>query len=555
MIARYFVPSSWNNQRIVSEKILTVGHSSTSMYGALVEHGREKTTVLKIDTALFPDDTKQHATAFKSFIQGFGSYDTLRYLVPASKTLIKTLSVPLCGRDKIGMALNSELEEKLPFDVQGASTGFFINHEDHERQISSITCASIKSQILEQEVEGLASVNISPQEISPSSMGYIYLGEKLSAGNPQEPMTLVTIEEESSQILFFNAGKLLGIRQVRGGYHSIVEQIASATKLSREEVIKRLAQAPITKDSHDAVGGACYQALSSLYEKISFAVKAHYVEQQHEEGFGAMVIASPVLLHVATLKDRLTKESPIKKALYLNHTSALKQLGVTLNKPLGGSIWGDEISAVYSSLSQPLENQILLNTKHTIALQAKLVQNSLSISFGIFCITLAVIMMHGYRTIGALNDAVQTTEEAHIEKLTETFPEVFEDRTTPSSLDRAIMLVEDSESDPAFSSAGLSKIPSPLQVLQELVSIIDRRKISASVQKVHIFIDEQTQEPRITVEGLFTSETDSHFTDFARFNKHLTSSKHLVFASDTESSLAPEGKGVSFVARFKWKEG
>jgi hypothetical protein len=147
-----FIPSLWNHSFILQKKILCINIVDNFIFLALVElNGKNKTVIFQKTKVVILDDTILYEVsigmALEKLLEGI-QYDSIKFLIPASKVIFKFLKLPFESLERIKMVIPFEIEQSLPLNLQEVYLDCIQSHVDKTKKESDVIVALTKEETI-----------------------------------------------------------------------------------------------------------------------------------------------------------------------------------------------------------------------------------------------------------------------------------------------------------------------------------------------------------------------------------------------------------------------
>lgn len=533
MVLSLFLPTYKKDTLLLSQNIVTLSRDNSTLLASQAVVSGSKITLKKTDSYELPPDQEALAAFIQTTIASFKKYDQLVCVQSSESILFKELELPLTTKEQVALVLEEEIEPHLPFSPADGNTGFIINNRSAEG-ISTILTATIKKQAADSFYAPFETANIYPDAITTDAEClalFVTSTHSLQDASAHFLRIVVDVQSTNTQLIFVQNGKIRATKTIAQGSSFFIteQQVEGSDKLVRTFDTKK------------------YQ---EVLEKVLFACDAlalRYSQNTSEE----------TLFFMQTYP-----EYDLKKNLpsLTDRTLEFFLPATVLSSGLFSGIAPEEIN--WNLFAKHLGNALLTQRTEKILIPAAITQHNVlqkvkagvSVALMIMAMIASCIFLLGYQQISTLHGVLNAAEGAQLSKLNEKFAPQLAVLNKPS-LKRAISTIEEHvHEQQVFWNMFGAKNLNTLEIMYELTELIDRRVFNVDVTRVTITLSEDDHTPRITLEGIFTSKTEAHYSDFGIFEKHLALSKKLMLTKETENNFADNAHGVKFVARFKLRD-
>jgi Tfp pilus assembly PilM family ATPase len=570
MIKEIFLPEKIGFHRILAQRIAGISLHDDCVRLALVHAKKHKTIIEKLVTEHIQPGTEESfddraAQSIKKAVLSIKIYDQIRVAIPASIVVFKELQLQFSDTDKIRMVLDYEIESMLPFAINEAIVDFIITKTSKD-QPTQVLVAAVRSQDLQEHLSIYEKAGIDPTSITIDLFATYSLYQQIQDYKTIPHATaLVEIGHQATRIAFVQDGQLRLTRYIQRGLASIIKLICEETKLTPDDVEKKLITNGLRTSGDEAFTRVAQKHFVLLLNDIQFTLNSFSLKLNFYEGVSKILFTG--LTHnihdfMAFCSDTVQIPCEIfdSKKLFLNKTFKNK-VKETIEH---WDIYSNTLGIAIPSKEQWFFD---LRRKQFAFQRHGLIVKQLSTAMTIIIIMLATLVIKGYMDIHDLSTKADLFEQREINKIRS--ENIFTKDQFPKNKPLTIVVREADkivkEKLDIFGAFAQQRMR-PLAMWLDLTRIIDKRQFDVSVKELLFTTEEKSWErekeggtkkdaglPKAEVEGIFKSKSGNHYTDFAALENRFRESTSLKVVDPIDMPPAPDS-GVNFVIRMKQKE-
>lgn len=559
MLTDIFLPERIGTKRILSKRILSFSIENNSVKAALVYVKRSKTIIenlfeQKIELVNKDEYSESAAKAIKSILNQVKKYDQIKISIPSSLVVFKELNMPFANKDKIRMILNYEIEPMLPFQIEDAISDFIITKQTKIKKnlTSQILVAITRKQDLQKILDIYYAAGIKPSSISIDLFSIYSIYQQIPEYRKITNSTvLINLGQTSTQIAFLDDGQLRITRFIPNGIENIIKNISAELNLTSENVQISLFTEELRTLQQNEFDKAAQKQLMNLFNDIQFTLNAFSLKLKLN------TVISKILL--------LGNGSQIKGLpRFVNNLLQIPCENFKCEKIFSNKLFKNKIKKIIPTWNKftvclgtasPSNQQIDFDLKREeFALPNKiLIKKQISAAIIINIIIFATIGFKGYKQIDNLVSTAKKLETTQISRLKSILPKDSKalKKTNLRSVlkDTERFVNEKTEMWAPFTRQRIR----PLEILQELTRIIDKRRFDVTTEQISIE-DIENDSVKIEVDGFFKSKTGTkHFDSFSELEKRFDESGILKLTEEIDARSS-EGEGIKFSVKLKIKD-
>ena len=559
MIKKLFLPERIGNKRTYSQRILGLSLqdenlSSVQVYAKRSKNIVEKSIEQKLEEGSLETYPERATQAIKQIIQKFDKYDQIRICIPASLVIFKELEMPFKDPSKIRMILDYEIESMLPFSIEESITDFIITKQTKKDKTSQVLVAAIRKQDLASILDIYTAAGLNPNNITIDLFAIYSLYQQIPEyQNIQNASAIVDLGHHATRVTLLQNGQLRLTRMISRGIMSVAKSISDDINMPIEDVEKKLEKYGFQKTRNENFDKALQNHMINFFNDIQFTLNSFSLKLNFYKGISKILFTG----NQSNLKDlarfankllQISCEIFDSEKLFTSKIFKSKIKRQQLN-------WITLATSLGTALPSPQQYNFDLRRKAFILQDTKLINKQLLAALIIIFAIFGKLSFSGYFQSKDLSGHIEKIEKREITKLKEIFPRDFKlakQITFRNLLGKAETLVNEKlELWAPFEKRRMR----PLEIMQELTNIIDKRRFDVNINQVSI--TEEDGSPKIEVDGFFRSKTGSdHFRYFDELEKRFYNSKVLALWDEKEEidSRMVEDKGIRFTVKLKPKE-
>jgi len=523
MIKELFLPRTIKGKLVFPEHIIGISIDHLSVDVALLYVKRNLLTVQslekhKINSGDPKTYTQRLTAALKRLAPQIKPHMHVRVGFPASKVIIKELTVPFLDSEKIKMVVEYEIEPSIPFDLENALIDFVIIEQSEVKQSSKLLVAAAQLEEVKKFVDTFKKAGIEPHEVTIDLFGLAALYRMIPDYEQlKHECAIIDIGSESTRIGLMHQQTLFATRTIQKG-------------------------------SVDLEAAAENAFIADLFEEIQFTLNSFNLKREELIKLEKVLFLGPKSLTIP-LQEKFKEASGIVGEQFATDKLANNKQ-VKSNLVLRPDSWHTYTRAIGIALLDEQYADFSLRQK-SVALSSKpLIKKQFITAITLASILLFSLLFLGYLNISNLNTRIKIAEKQEMQKIRTIFPPEMKKRGNLKQMvkDAEQYVSEQEEIWAPFANQRLR----PLVILQELTTIFNKKKFDVTVTEVLITSEEQEQNP-IEIHGFFRSQTGSdHFKHFGELEKDIRNAKTLILTEEIDPTPAEDG--VQFIVRFKQRE-
>jgi hypothetical protein len=450
---------------------------------------------------------------------------------PSSKVVIKELTLPFLDAEKIRMVVEYEIEAIIPFKLENALIDFVIISQSEVKESSTILVVAAQKEEVKRLLDQLTKADIQADCITLDLFSSVSLFHQLPTYNKlKHAYALIDIGPQSTRMVLINNQTMVATRTITKG---------SDTPLKHTDDI----EAPIEMTDH----------LAKLFDEIAFTLNSFEMKQTKTTDIEKLFCISSPQTYAAF-------EHYAGKAIHIPcEMLATEQLtsnpAIQSTVSLAPHAWQTYSRALGAAILKPLFETFTLRRKELELSQIPYITKNLITAGSITFFICALLSLHMYMQIQEDTDLITTLEEKEIKRLRSALP-----ADSPGAKKRNLKVLAKEvethiqEQEEIWSTFAAQRLR-PLEILQELTLLFNKKKFDIDIEHIHIGGDSAQQSP-IEIKGVFRSKTSPGKADFKHFSElatDISTSKTLLLTEEIDPTQLPE-KGVSFIARLTVRE-
>ncbi|MBT4594910.1 pilus assembly protein PilM [bacterium] len=548
MLAELFLPPVFGSRRILSQRILGICVEEHCVRATLAYATSSKNKIEKIIKVPL-DKTTTVEAALKQIKAAAKNFDYVRVSVPASIAVFKELSLPFCDNNKIAMTVKYEVEPLLPFSIDNASIDFLVTHIDENKNTSRVLVVAARNIDLEHFLEPFILAGIAPDNVTVDLLS-LYGLYRENIGKQVETVALVDAGNKTTRIAILQNGVIRLVRNVQKGADTLARFVAEDTKGDFDEIKAHIASYGITMNDKTPYEKSLKKHLLSLLHDIQFTLNSFSLKLNLRGNVSKLLLNGP-LCHIDGFVSACSEymQLPCERLAAKNFLRA----DSAYTRGIKGRVDLDQhIASTGTAFVHLPHANFDLRGNIARKIDFPRVRRYLLTALGVFCAAAVALSSQGLMQISKLKTRLHALERNSTKKIRMALPGVMQGKKSLTFKRLVQKLEEAVEEKKASWNAFGPRTLHPLEIMTELTSLVDKRLFDVQINEVRITPDDDGT-PSATVDGIFKSKTDAHFTDFAVIERHLGESKKLIISGAIESSPTDDSSGVKFSARFKFK--
>jgi len=529
-----FFPQTIDGRPLFTRTRVALHIETDAVRVATVREGYKKTTITGLDEyPVNPGDprtyTQRLGATLKKIAAKIGKNVDIVVTFPSAKVVLKELTLPFLEPEKIRMVVEYEIEAVIPFKLENAIIDFVIISQSEVKESSTILVAAAQKEDVRKLLDMCQKADIAPAQITIDLFSGVSLFNTIPTYSVlKHGYVLLDIDTQFTRITLINNQHITTARTITKGneIQLKMEESQNATLTPKEHRQKLFDEIVFTIQSFSVKHAAVI-----TIEKVFFIAPADMMQelQTHIE----------TQLHVPC--EVLAVEQIISNPLIASTLSLQPTVWQLYSRALGAAIQ-----------SQAL-NSFTLRRKELEVSPLPAIEQQITTAALLLILILGTLGISAYFQMNDGHQALQKLEDREIKRLRNALPADSPDskKKNIKMLARAVQdYVEEQEALWAAFAPGSLR---PLDVLQELSLLLNKKRFDIDIESITILGDAKNGSP-IEVKGVFKSKTGSKdFTHFTELASELAESKILMLTEDIDPTPLPD-KGISFVAHFKPRE-
>lgn len=521
MIRELFFPPVLGGRPLFPEKVVGITISGETVQIARVTQKRSGALITATEEFVIPEgEAKTHAQRLSTVLKRIAptiTADThVRVSYPSAKVITKEITVPFLEREKICKVVEYEVEPSIPFNLDNAVVDFIIMHQSEVKQSSTILVVAAQLDEVKKHLELFEKAGLPVHSLTIDAFALAGLCLYLpSVTKLKHEYALIDVGTDSSRVSIANKQSLIAIRTIA---HEPIKTAAQAKSL-RSEIQFTLTSFNVKREEAISIEKLFYCGNNDLFGNIGTSLGETL-------GLPCEIVPTEELVAQTTIKS---KAGLLQPDAWQKYTHAL------------GAAFTHE----------PYTDFTLRQKEIAFSVRPQLYRQFVTAGI-LLALLIGGLATIGYLDLREVDKAIATLEAKETAKLRRVFSENDTKRKKGSlqqlAKDAAAHVQEQETIWAPFAKQRLR----PLEVLQELSQLFNRKKYTLSIDQVAINGNEQEQHP-IEIIGSFKSKTGSdHFKNFSALEEDVRLSKTLMLTEEIDPKSAPDG--LKFTAHFKQKE-
>ena len=559
MFSDIFLPEKIGTKRILSKKVISFSIEDNVVKAALVYVKRSKTIIENlfekpIESSNKNDFSQNASKAIKSILDQVKKYDQVKISIPSSMTTFKELSMPFTNKDKIKMILDYEIEPMLPFPIEDAISDFIITKQiKHKKTMTAqILACIVRKQDLQDILNLYYDAGIKPNNISVDLFSIYSVYQQIPEYNKLTNLTVfLDLGFSSTQIALLDDGQLRITRFIPNGIEKIIKNISKELNQSIENIQNTVFTQELRTLQQNDFDKSLQKQLIDLFNEIQFTLNSFSSKLNLKIGISKIFLmgkASQIkgLQRFASNLLQIPCENFKTDKIFTNNTFKNKVKKAITN-------WTNYIVPLGTSAPSGSQIDFNLQRKEFAIPNMTLLKKQIGTTIIIGCLIFGTILFNGYRQINKLLITSKNLENIQITRLKSILPK---NSPTLKKTNFKTVLKETekfvNEKTEIWAPLARQKVK-PLEILQELTRIIDKRRFDVTIEQISIE-DIENDSIKIEVDGFFKSKTGTkHFEAFRELEKRFDESGTLKLIEEIDARPS-EDEGIKFNVKLKIKE-
>ncbi len=559
MLTDIFLPEKIGAKRILSKKIISFSIEDNIVKAALVYAKRSKIIIENLFEKTIESSNKneysQNASkTIKSILDQVKKYDQVKISIPSSMTTFKELTMPFTNKDKIRMILDYEIEPMLPFPIEDAISDFIITKQIKHKKTTSaqILACIIRKQDLQNILDIYYAAGIKPSSISVDLFSIYSIYQQIPEYNKLTSSTVfLDLGQTSTQIAFLDNGQLRITRFIPNGIEKIVRNISSELNQTIENVKNALFTQELRTFQQNDFDKSVQKQLMELFNEIQFTLNSFSSKLNLQTGINKIFLMGQTsqikgLARFASNLLQIPCENFKTDKIFTNNLFKNKVKKIITN-------WTNYIVPLGTAAPSSQQIDFDLQRKEFAIPDMILLKKQIGAAIIIGIFIFATIAFDGYRQINKLLLTSKKLETAQITRLKSILPK--NSPTLKKTNFRTVLKETEkfvNEKTEMWAPLARQKVK-PLEILQELTRIIDKRRFEVTIEQISIE-DIENDSVKVEVDGFFKSKTGTkHFEAFRELEKRFDESGTLKLIEEIDARPS-EDEGIKFNVKLKIKE-
>lgn len=157
-----------------------------------------------------------------------GQYDMVAVGMPGDAYLYRVFDMPFSDQRKVAAVVAGQLADDIPWDLEDV----VFDHYNLTAPAGKVLAVAARSADVERLLDQLGKLDIEPRTLPPAPLAY---GQLIRNLQPEEPVLVVDMGHQRTNISLSQAGRPQGARTLSRGGHQITEAFQQAFHLSYHE--------------------------------------------------------------------------------------------------------------------------------------------------------------------------------------------------------------------------------------------------------------------------------------------------------------------------------
>jgi type IV pilus assembly protein PilM len=559
MIKKIFLPEFHKNKRVYSQTILGFYIKNSTITCIKTLAGKSENIIKYVtEEKINIKDQKEYknliSNKIKNIVNNVGNFDQIYVSIPASKVIFNELELPFTDPDKIRMILDYEIESKLPFSINESVLDFIITKQNIQEKKSQILVAAIRNEDLKEILDIYQMAGIEPNKITIDLFAIYNLYKQIPEyNNIKNSTTIINIGSNSTRIALLQDSVLKLTRIIPQGINTIAQNIANKTNENLNNIKEKIINQGFNETQDQEFDKILQEYAISFFHDIQFTLNSFILKLNLNTSISKILLTGQYsnikklnnfcrnLLQIPC--EQFDCEKIFSNKIFKNKVKTNVNNWNNFTIALGTTIPCSE-TLYFDLRRKEFENQ-----------STNLALKQLKTSLILIVLMFAWLIINGSMEIHNLSNKIIEIEKQESTRLLKIIPKdmkLSKKIAFNSLINKADRVL--SEKLEMWGPFEKSQVE-PLLILQELTSIIDKKRFDVKIDTLSI--TEEDEKAKIEIEGFFRSKTGSqHYQYWEPLEKRFEESKFLELwdpAEDIETKTE-EDKGIRFSAKLKLKE-
>ena len=532
-----FFPRFINNKPLFPIRRVAIHIGTNTVQVAHIKNSRSQQTITALEEYLI------NAGDARTYTQRLGA--TLKKIAPkiekeaevvvtfsSTKVVIKELTLPFLDPEKIRMVIEYEIEAVIPFKLENAVIDFIITGRSEVKESSTVMVIAAQKEEVKKIIEILHKADIEPHQITIDLFSIISLFNHIPTYSKlKHTYAVVDISAQSTRLALINNQLMTASRTLSKG---------SELPLKINDDIDQ----PTNIEAHR----------EKLFNEIAFTLNSFEVKQTQATEIEKIFFLGAE--ETFQLFDAFAKKAIVRPCEQFAVEQLITNPAIKSNIALQPEAWHSYGHVLGALVTSPAYTDFTLRRKDLEFSIQPLIQKQLITAAALLTIILSGLAAQAYWQVTEGTEHISAFERQEIKRLRSALPadSAGAKKTSIKALAKEVETYIE-EQDDLWSTFSAERLR-PLEILQELSLIFNKKKFDLDIEQIIISGDDTQQHP-IEIKGVFRSKTSPGKEDFKHFSELATdidNNKTLVLTEEVDPSQLPN-KGVSFIAHFKPREG
>ncbi len=246
-------------------RILGIDQIGSTVYGVEIESSFGRFEIKNtIEATSYADCLKQTGRPPQKIVMA----------PPSEMTTFRNLNFSSRSKKTISQAIEFELEDELPFDIETIQSSWVII-PDKTAKSAVVHTSVVSKEPFSLWLSGIQSEGIDPDVITTHAFGVRSLFSRLPELSAQSPL-LMCVHETKSEFLFFHQGTPIIIKEIPIGYQDLRSAVAQTLNSTLEESQRILSDIGFTAVDERAarVVADCFEPWILELKQVELAARA-----------------------------------------------------------------------------------------------------------------------------------------------------------------------------------------------------------------------------------------------------------------------------------------